>query len=184
MGKTVQSFCLALNVLRNPTPKLWYSKIAYTAFQHTFAQLNSFTQGSCPQSSPAGSRIKCHAQVLLRKRGENCSFFTAPPISYVPPARFPESFFSLLFYFGPSNFLKCFCLCFHLLTNEPSHQRLVLLTVTSQTRAASPPSATKTCTTTRISGTCESLMAYITRVPFEVCLHYFKVFLSNVGPKQ
>lgn len=185
MGKTVQSFCLALNVLRNPIPKLWYSKIAYTAFQHTFAQLNSFTQGSCPQSSPAGSRIKCHAQVLLRKRGENCSFFTAPPPSPTYHLHaFQSPFFSLLFYFGPSDFLKCFCLCFHLLTNEPSHQRLVLLTVTSQTRAASPPSATKTCTTTRISGTCESLMAYITRVPFEVCLHYFKVFLSNVGPKQ
>lgn len=100
MGKTVQSFCLALNVLRNPIPKLWYSKIAYTAFQHTFTQLNSFTQGSCPQSSPAGSRIKCHAQVLLRERGENCSFFTAPrPISYVPPARFPESSFFIIILF-------------------------------------------------------------------------------------
>lgn len=97
MGKTVQSFCLALNVLRNPIPKLWYSKIAYTAFQHTFAQLNSFTQGSCPQSSPAGSRIKCHAQVLLRKRGENCFFFTAPPSP--TPARFPESFCFIIILF-------------------------------------------------------------------------------------
>lgn len=159
MGKTVQSFCLALNVLRNPIPKLWYSKIAYTAFQNTFTQLNSFTQGRCPQSSPAGSRIKCHAQVLPRKRGPPSPTYHLHTFLLFFPFYFDAFLWAL---YGPSDFLKCFCLCFHLLTNEPSHQRLHLLTVTSQTRAASPPSATKTCTTTRISGTCESLMAYIT----------------------
>lgn len=54
-------------------------KIAYTACQSTFTQLNSFTQASCPQSSPAGCRIKCRAQVLLRKRGKNCSCVICPP---------------------------------------------------------------------------------------------------------
>lgn len=127
------------------------------------------------------NQVPCTSAAEEKRR--ELFLFHCPPISYTCTLS-RVLFFSLLFYFGPSDFLKCFCLCFHLLTNEPSHQRLVLLTVTSQTRAASPPSATKTCTTTRISGTCESLMAYITRVPFEVCLHYFKVFLSNVGPKQ
>lgn len=140
-------------------------KIAYTACQSTFAQLNSFTQASCPQSSPAGCRIKCRAQVLLRKRGKNCSCVICPPsihllhITCAPPG---VIFFlhSGLFMFL-CLFLKCFCLWFHLLTNEASHPHLYLLTVTSQTRAASPPSTTKTCTTTRVSGTCESFMAYI-----------------------
>lgn len=47
-------------------------------------------------------------------------------------------------------------------TCVPSDTHLYLLTVTSSTRAASPPSMTKTCTTTRISGTCKSFMAHIT----------------------
>lgn len=42
-------------------------------------------------------------------------------------------------------------------TNAPLLTRLYLLTATLSTRAASPPSTTKTCTTTRISGTCESV---------------------------
>lgn len=52
-----------------------------------------------------------------------------------------------LLMFAPSPLNKC-------ASPDP---RLYLLTATLSTRAASPLSTTKTCTTTRISGTCESV---------------------------
>lgn len=52
--------------------------------------------------------------------------------------------------------LKCRCVWFPV-----SPCIFCLLTATLSTRAASPPSVTKTCTTTRTSGTCKSLAAHI-----------------------
>lgn len=55
------------------------------------------------------------------------------------------------------------CRIAHVLAPSPLNKcaspdpRLYLPTATLSTRAASPPSTTKTCTTTRISGTCESV---------------------------
>lgn len=51
--------------------------------------------------------------------------------------------------------LKCRCVWFPV-----SPCIFCLLTATLSTRAASPPSTTKTCTTTRTSGTCKSLAAH------------------------
>lgn len=53
------------------------------------------------------------------------------------------------------------CLCLPPFTNEPSDRRLYLPTATSPTRAPSPPSTTKTCTTTRISGTCKCFTPHL-----------------------
>ena len=64
----------------------------------------------------------------------------------------------------------CFVGVFFFISMPPSLNQqalwhtLYLLTVTLQTRAASPPSVTKTCRTTRTSGTCKSFMAYTTRL--------------------
>lgn len=87
----------------------------------------------------------------------------APPLSHISAAVLQElmlnaNYMALL---CPFVLLKCFCLRFVLLTKESSDTHLYLLTVTSPTRAASPPSTTKTCKTTRISGTCESSVAFI-----------------------
>lgn len=74
-------------------------------------------------------------------------------------------------------------------TCVPSDTHLYLLTVTSSTRAASPPSTTKTCTTTRISGTCKSFMAHITETHAVDRGTYSKLlsintFAKNVAKKK
>lgn len=56
----------------------------------------------------------------------------------------------------PVSVLKCRCVWFPV-----SPRIFCLLTATLSTRAASPPSTTKTCTSTRTSGTCKSLAAHI-----------------------
>ena len=74
------------------------------------------------------------------------------------------------------------CLCLPPFTNEPSDRRLYLPTATSPTRAASPPSTTKTCTTTRISGTCKSFTAHYT---VDSHAQSFCVILLNIsGPER
>lgn len=123
------------------------------------------TVTSCPLPRLKG-RVPCSIAAEGKRRERAVPIYlllktpASPGAIYQPGVHFlilNSNYMGLLCSFVLS---KCFCLCLPPLTNEPSDTRLYLLTVTSPTRAASPPSTTKACTTTRISGTCKSFSLY------------------------
>lgn len=94
----------------------------------------------CAQTSPRGSR----SSAAVRQE-----------LLFFPPSHFRLQLHEVIMFlsscwnapvFVPSPLNKW----------APSNPCLYLPTATLSTRSASPPSTTKTCTTTRISGTCES----------------------------